>query len=347
MDDQYAGIHTVIREVVNHIPEYVDDEIEILLLRKRKDPSLNLKQIVIPGRKIPGLTFIRVFFIIPLIAIWYKVSAVVEFAHFGPFNLPGRIKRVTYIHDLTPILFPKYHVFYGWFLHRLLLPGIIRKADLIMTDSKHTGYDLEKLYPGNRSKTEVNYLGVSKLFHSKQDDTLLQKHSIIGPYLLFVGTIEPRKGIDTLLAAFDIFKQTDKDNCQLVIIGRQGWKMKPMSELMKNYRYSNDIKYLGHVDLAHLVIYYSMAKFLIIPSRYEGFGLPIIEAMRCGTRSIVAKNSSLEEIGKLCGSLMFETDDTKQLASLMRSNQTEVVQYKGFDWANHTEKLMQSIRQII
>ncbi len=347
LDDQNAGIHTVIKEVLQDIKELSREEVEFLLIRKKKDPDLSLKQIVIPGPKIPGLAFLRVFFIIPLMAIRYNVSAVVEFAHFGPFNLPKKIKRVTYIHDLTPILFPQYHVFNGWFLHKLFLPGIIRRADLIMADSHHTAQDIRKLYPDADQKTCINYLGVSDKFRPQKDEGLLQKNGIRQPYFLFVGTIEPRKGIDTLLAAFEIFKEGDQDQHQLVIIGSMGWKMKPITDLLENYKYKDYVIYLGFVDLSHLVVYYSMAKFLIIPSRYEGFGLPIIEAMRCGTRSIVSRNSSLEEIGRLCGSLLFETDNSNQLAKLMQSQDQAIEQYDGFDWKVHTKILMDNIRKLL
>ena len=97
LDDQNAGVHTVIREVVNHIVLYHTEELDIQLVRLRKDPSLPLKQIVIPNPKylVSLFLFIRKFFIMPLVAIYHKASVVVEFAHFGPFNLPRRIKRVT------------------------------------------------------------------------------------------------------------------------------------------------------------------------------------------------------------------------------------------------------------
>ena len=123
--------------------------------------------------------------------------------------------------------------------------------------------------------------------------------------------------------------------------------MKPIEQLIEIHPNSDHIKYLGFVNLSDLVVFYSMAKFLILPSRYEGFGLPIIEAMYCGTRSIVARNSSLEEIGLLCDSIFFKTDNVSELAEKMKTRGTKISSNQRFTWDDHIEKLISGLKDIL
>ena len=347
VDDQVAGIHRVASEVIRILDKIQHPELEFIIFRQKREKQILSKQIVFPKLRIPGMSFFRLFLIVPFISRLYKTNAVVEFAHFGPFNLPKRTRRITYIHDLTPILFHKFHVFNGWFLHELFLNRILKNADLIFADSQNTAKDLVKHYPVSRDKITVNYLGVSDQFSKKEDQKLLSRYEVNRPYFIYVGTIEPRKGIHTLLEAFEIFKKEDREDHDLLIIGSMGWKMDSFEKLIDNHPFKENIKYLGFVQLEELVAFYTMAKFLILPSRYEGFGLPIIEAMYCGTRSIVAKNSSLKEIGTLCDSLFFKTDDSFELAEKMKSEDTKIEQTHRFTWKDHVDKFISRLIDIL
>ena len=119
IDDQVAGVHRVASEVIHHLDKMEQEDFEFIIFRQKKEKTISSRQISIPKLRIPGMSFFRLFLVVPLLSRYLKVDAVVEFAHFGPFNLPGRIKRVTYIHDLTPILFHKFHVFNGCLTPRL------------------------------------------------------------------------------------------------------------------------------------------------------------------------------------------------------------------------------------
>ena len=351
LDDQQAGVHTVVREVIVRLSSLRLSHLEFLLLRQSHDPETQLRQLVYPVPNFfrPVFLFWRKFVLIPRIAKKHDVDAVVEFAHFGPFNLPQSTRRITYIHDLTPMIHPEYHTAQSVWLHRLFLPRVIRKADLLFADSKHTATDIARKFPeiSNQKKICVNHLAASDAFVPVREPDVLKKHSISEPYFLFTGTLEPRKGIDILLKAFDLFKADDKQHHRLVIVGAPGWKMPAMRDILKKYKYKEYVLYLGFVELIELVALYSHAKFLILPSRYEGFGLPIVEAMQCGTRSIVARNSSLEEIGYCCDALMFETDDVHQLAHWMKHGQTQFSPKKRLDWNQHVEIFIQKLEEIL
>jgi len=245
----------------------------------------------------PGYASLRLFFLVPLVCSWLRVDAVVELAHFGPFNLPPNIKRITVIHDLTPILFPEFHTFNGHFLQKVFLKGILRRADIIIANSEYTKQDVEKYYPSTNGKVHAFHLGVSDKIQPKEDYSVLEKYEIKQPYFLFTGTIEPRKNLIFLLQAFNNFKKKDKLNWQLIIAGGKGWKSDAFFEYYENHNFKDDIILTGYIPSEDLPVLYTMADVFIYPSIYEGFGLPVVEAMACGTPCILSNTSSLSEIG--------------------------------------------------
>ncbi len=139
---------------------------------------------------------------------------------------------------------------------------------------------------------------------------MLKKYGVDKKYILSVGTIEPRKNYITLIKAFNILKSKrlrDKNysidnskeqtlNYKLVIVGRTGWKSEPTYNELNNSPYKNDILFLGHVSDPDLVQIYNQAELFVYPSIFEGFGLPVVEAMKCGLPVLVSNSSSLVEI---------------------------------------------------
>jgi glycosyltransferase involved in cell wall biosynthesis len=116
------------------------------------------------------------------------------------------------------------------------------------------------------------------------------------PYFLFVGTIEPRKNLNLLLNAFKEYKNQIKDDKQLLIVGAKGWKTDSFFEIYNQHPYKNDIIITGFVTDEELKKYYKNCYAFIYPSQYEGFGFPVIEAMRQGTVCVTTADSSMSEI---------------------------------------------------
>ncbi len=345
LDNQSAGVHVYTKELITALSQNENSKHRYVLIRERKGQNFQeFKQIVLPTIDwLPGYATFRLFFLIPFVCRWLKVDAVFEPAHFGPFNLPKRIKRITAIHDLTPILFPKLHTFNGWFLHKLFLPRIMRKADLIIASSSNTKNDVEKTYPISIGKIKTILLGVSDNFQPKMNPDVLTKYAIQQPFFLSVGTIEPRKNLNLLLDAFETFKnlKDDSDNHQLVFIGKKGWKNEDFFKKLEKHPYKSAIKILGYVPFEELPIFYTMCFAFIYPSLYEGFGLPVAEALSCNARCFVAKNSSLVEVG---GEEVdfFETKteliDIMMKADISKNNITENNnrRYQRFSWKNYS-----------
>ncbi len=298
IDNQHAGIHVFTVEMVEAMIRNNPGH-EIILIREKKDAALKgAEQISLWNTRLPiGFASIRLFFLIPLIIHFKKIDAVLEPAHFGPFNLPKRIKRITIIHDLTPILFPELHRWHSQFLQKIFLRKILNKADLIIANSENTAKDIGKVYPQNAGKIKRIYPGISDIFKPTINSLTFKKYKITTPYFLFVGTIEPRKNLLVLLDAFQIFMQVNKKPFTLVIAGGIGWKSESFFHALKIYPFKDQIICTGFVDSADLPPLYSQATALIYPSLYEGFGLPIVESMSCGTPVITSDNSSLHEAG--------------------------------------------------
>jgi len=280
---------------------------------------------------------------------------VIETAHFGPFNLPKRIKRVTIIHDLSPVKFPKFHPFLSQVLQRIFFPGIIRRADLLITNSENTSQDLSSYYPKAQDKSFKILLGKEEIFKTTPSGNILEKYKIDQPYFLNVGTIEPRKNLNTLLEAFSLFRKECTSNVQLVIVGGKGWKTKSFYRLLNNHPFKNDIKLIGYVDRAELPILYSNTLAFIYPSFYEGFGLPVLESMACGAPCIVSSTSSLPEVGGQAA-LYFNPEKPEELADRLKFISTEkevqismkeasIQQASKFSWEKYAREFINKLEK--
>jgi glycosyltransferase involved in cell wall biosynthesis len=313
LDNQSAGVHVFTKEMIQAMIK-TNTTHEILLIRQKKGLKIEgVKEIIVKNIKLPiGFASFRLFCIIPFILVRQKVDIVIEPAHFGPFNLPSSIKRVTVIHDLTPILFPEYHRFFSWFLQKLFLGRIIAKADLLIANSNYTKQDILKYYPKSKDKI-VKIYPDSSLSYTTENST--SKFPYTFPYFLTVGTIEPRKNHLLLLDAFEIFKKNNPEY-KLIITGAKGWKSNPIFKKISTHKFKDDIIITGFVDNETLCCLYQNAVAMIYPSKYEGFGLPVLESIRLGTIPILTNNSSLPEVGGK-SAFYIQKESPQELANVM------------------------------
>lgn len=359
IDNQKGGIHVYTREFVKALVDNPNGH-EILLLREKYDPALEglVEQLVVPNiRWGLGLAALRLLFVVPLLLWWKGVDAVLEPAHFGPFNLPKRILRITVMHDLTPILFPDYHHFHSQWLQKNFLPGILRKADLVLSNSKHTQRDIETHYPSTVGKVHTILLGLSVPLGAVAKRNYLHTQKIDAPYWLAVGTIEPRKNLRRLLEAYAQFREQHSERIMLVIAGQQGWKSEAFFEALEIHPYQEDIYLTGFVPDEALPQLYSHALALVYPSEYEGFGLPVLEAMACACPIICSNSSSLPEVG---GEVAYYVDPfstetiSQQMSSLYKLSDSERVALKNralaraatFTWPGYVREFHRLLTQV-
>lgn len=368
LDNQSAGIHTYTRELIKALIRYDCHNEYILIRQRRRHDFPELKQVVIRSSKAPiGLASLRLFFILPIVFRRLKVDAVLEPAHFGPFGVPKRARRITVIHDLTPIKFPKWHRWHSQVLQKIFLKGILRMANLVISNSINTSKDLHELYPFTQPKTVTIPLGREESFKSTQDPSVLQNYGIPQPYFLFTGTIEPRKNLLVLLEAYRLFRedrpprpsalQEGSRATQLVIAGARGWRSKAFFREVEQHPFRHDIKLIGFVPREDLPALYTQALAFIYPSLYEGFGLPVLEAMSCGTACIISNSSSLPEVGG-GAALYFEPDDPAGLAAQMsrismdealreRISHQSVARANTFSWERYVLDFRKSLNKLV
>lgn len=359
LDNQNAGVHIFTKSLIEELISS-DDAHTYVLVRQKYDPSLpdKVKQIVIPVKPIPGFASLRLFVQVPLALRKEKVDVVIEPAHFGPFNLPSSIKRMTVIHDLTPIIFPEHHTWHGQILQRIFLSRILSKTDHVITNSQNTSRDLEHYYPNTKDKNTAILLGKDRSYTPTIDPQVLIDNGIRNRYFLTVGTIEPRKNLELLLSAFEKVIDESQEDISLVIAGGLGWKTESFEKALAEHPYRDKIIMLGYVDKKILPALYSQAIALIYPSIYEGFGFPVLEGMSCGVPVICANVSSLPEVG---GSLALYIDPTSerdlighmQTALAYTVEEREAIKDKSvthsdqYSWKNHAATFLSVIDKLV
>ncbi len=207
-------------------------------------------------------------------------------------------KYVLTVHDVTTQILPESHTSYRVAIYNRLFPKTLKSADKIIAVSNHTKQDLVKHYGVPEDNIQVIYEAAGNEFRplpQKEKISIIKRYKLNFPYILYVGTLEPRKNIPTLIKAFEIVKKTNMDK-KLVITGKMGWKCDSIFEYVAAKGLQKDIIFTGYVPNADLPGLYNNADLLIYPSQYEGFGLPPLEAMACGCPVITSNTSSLPEV---------------------------------------------------
>ena len=210
-----------------------------------------------------------------------------------PYIRKPKIPVVTTVHDISPILFPHFHNWKRNLFFRKLLPYYLSSTDRIIASSYATKNDIIRHYRIPREKISVVHLATDIPKPSKQKRE---------PFILYVGTLEPRKNIPGLLHAFAQVKKQGYRH-KLVIAGRKGWGYERIFTLIKKLGLENDVIYKGYISEEEKKKLYETAALFAYPSFYEGFGIPVLEAMAHGTPVMTSNISSLPEIVKDAGIL--------------------------------------------
>ena len=195
------------------------------------------------------------------------------------------------------------------------IPLMIRRASMIIAPSEWTRGEVIEHFGIDPQRVRVIQEGARremKPLPASESEGVLRRHAIDGPYLLYVGTIEPRKNLPVLLRAYDELLRTTPHRPRLVLCGGNGWKYDEVYRLVEELKLGEMVRFLGYVADEDLPALYSAAECFLYPSVYEGFGLPPLEAMACGTPVITSNASSLPEVvGE--GGLMHDPEDVRAL----------------------------------
>ena len=226
------------------------------------------------------------------------LAGAADLYHFPNFIIPplSRGKAVVSIHDMSFVRLPECAEAKNRAYLEAHIGQTIARADAIITISHFSASEIAALYPEAAAKLHVTYLGIDDGFGNPGAAAIGAMRHRLGlerPYLLSVGTIEPRKNFTLLVEAFDAL---DRDDLDLVIAGMPGWNCAPIFETFARARRAKQIRYVSYVPDGDLAALYAGAEVFALTSRYEGFGFTPIEAMACGTPVVAAPGGSLAEV---------------------------------------------------
>lgn len=228
-----------------------------------------------------------------------KINADLFISPDGYLSLTTQVPQIAVIHDLNfehyPEFLPKHITKY----YTTYFPLFAKKATKIVTVSNFSKKDIINQYNINPKKIDVVYNGINQRFtplKNNLQNTIRNKYTNGFPYYIYIGSLNPRKNIENTLRAFDLFKKKNKSNHKFVIVGEKLWSNKSIESCYNSLEYKKDILFTGRLfneDLGRLL---ASATALLYISYFEGFGIPIVEAMQCGTPVITSTKTSLPEV---------------------------------------------------
>src|SRR5262245_8446639 len=227
----------------------------------------------------------------------------VDVAHFtnGMMPLASPVPSVVTIHDMSLTMFPKYHPARRVLLNRPLVDVAARRADAIITVSESAKRDIVRLYGSQAERIHVVHEAAAPSFQPVRDravlDRVRRRYQLADRFILYVGTIEPRKNLPKLIEGFANRQKIGQLAHQLVCAGPYGWLSRDIEDLIDRLQIEDAVRFTGYVPFEDLAALYSLAEMFVFPSLYEGFGLPVIEAMACGTPVVTGHVAALAEVG--------------------------------------------------
>jgi glycosyltransferase involved in cell wall biosynthesis len=233
--------------------------------------------------------------------------------------LRGARRHVISVHDLTFLRFPEYLTAESRRYYNAQIHAACARADHILTISQSSKQDIKSLLHVPEDKVTVHLPGIDKSFRRPPVQTLAavrQRLLLPERYFLFVGTFEPRKNIGGLLEAYKMLLERLPDAPPLILAGRPGWLFDETQRYSETLKLGERLQWRCAVEQADLPSLYALADALILPSFYEGWGLPAAEAMACGTVPIVSNRSSLPEVVGPVG-LLIDPDDPTTIANAL------------------------------
>lgn len=263
-------------------------------------------------------------------------------------------KSILIVHDCLPFLKGKGKLpLKPRIIPRFTFKPALKNSKIIIAVSYSTKKDIIRLFNVRKKEIHVIYEGVSEEFkplEGKKLQKIREKYNLPSKFILNVGTIEPRKNLVRLIKAYSLLPENLKNIYKLVIVGKKGWYYEDIFKTVKNLNLQKKVEFTGYIPDEDLPLVYNLSEIFIYPSLYEGFGLPVLEAMACGIPVITSDVSSLPEIVGDAGILVNprSTLQIKNAMKLLLENEKlrETLKEKGierakkFQWRNTARKLL-------
>ena len=318
----------------------------------------NVNAIVVsPPTRHPLLWYI--WFELRIPKILKKINADIFISPDGFLSINTPIPSLAVIHDLNFEHYPKDLKFSHRLFYRFFFKKYARRANQIATVSEYSKKDICSKYKIDPSKIDVCLNGVSSKFHPiglREQIEVKKIYSQGVDYFLFVGAIHPRKNIARLMRAFDAFKQKSKSSNKLLLVGSKMWWNKTLQKSLENIFHKEDIIFLGRKNQLELNNLYASALALCFVPYFEGFGIPILEAMKCACPVITSNCSSMPEVSGDAALLvdplkieeisqaMYRVDQDNNLRTQLSTRGQ--IRAEKFSWNSTANALWKSIEKI-
>jgi len=240
--------------------------------------------------------------------------------------LSSACQKIITVHDLSFEIYPQFYSSKRKLWHHLINPKhLISQCQKIIADSQNTKNDLINYYKIPGSKIRVIHLGLDHELYKPLDKNLpkfsvvKEKYNLPNKFILFLGTLEPRKNIEGIIEVFNLLKHnfSDLEDLHLIIAGQKGWRYQQIFNLASQSPWQKQINFLGYVSAEDKPFLYNLAELFLFPSFYEGFGLPPLEAQASGTPVIAGLNSSFPEVLQ-DSAFLVKPDHLEEITSAVR-----------------------------
>ncbi|HHS50409.1 MAG TPA: glycosyltransferase family 1 protein [candidate division Zixibacteria bacterium] len=283
----------------------------------------------------------------------------IDVLHGPNFYLPlrGKTPSAVTVHDLSAQFFPSHHSLKHRLSQAFLKPSI-KRADAIIAVSKATADEIARYRPSYAGKVRVVHNGVDERFTPaplSEIECIRVKFGLPERFILFVGTLEPRKNVQRLVEAFAEIRHRVPQ--KLIIAGGKGWLYDDIFASVRQLGIEDSVMFIGYVPFEDLPALYSSADVFCYPSLYEGFGLPVLEAMACGTPVVTSNLSSMPEVAGDCAILVDPSSAESIADGLRRLAQDDALREdfkarglaraKEFTWQNCARKTLDIYRSIV
>lgn len=350
----------LVRELIKNHPDD-DFSFQYFSLRNHAKKKEALREYIKENTEIdvckffPGKLYKMITLFFPLPYKWFFKNEG-NISHFFNYIVPPfvRGKTVVTVHDLTYITHSETMDKKARLVLKLTAKRSMKRADKIIAVSEFTKNEIVRYLSISPEKISVVYNAVdTEVYRSdysaSEVEHVKDKYGIVGEYFLYLGTLEPRKNLERLLAAYArLAKQFEKAPL-MVIAGKKGWLYERIFESVKQFDIESKVIFTGYVPVEDAPLLMKGAMVFCYPSLYEGYGMPVIEAMACGTAVLTSSGSPMEEISIGCA-VTVEPKSVESIASGLEKLYTDyelrerlsglgIAQARKFSWKNEAEKL--------
>jgi glycosyltransferase involved in cell wall biosynthesis len=361
LPDYLEGYGNFIHETFKRITAEHPEHEFIFLFDRAYDKKFvfgtNIKPVVTgPAARHPLLWKLWYDIKVPMVLRKYKADVFVSCDGFC--SLGTNVPQCLVVHDLAFLHYPSFirrsHLNY----YKKNTPRFLAKARSVATVSEFSKKDIEAQYKTGMPEIDIVYSAAKKSFSplsSAEMNAVKEKYTDGREFFVYTGAIHPRKNLMNLLKAFSIFKKRQQTNMKLVLVGRLAWKYDSFKKSLESYKYRDDVLMTGYIGEEELTKITASAYGSIYPSLWEGFGVPVLEAMQAAVPVITAADSAMQEISKgaalyadvtshtaLADKMMLLYKDEKLRKELIQKG-LEVV--KEYNWDRTARLLWQSIEK--